>query len=170
MNFITKTPDALRFSIIQDPMLLSPTIGELIGESDASLLAYLHKVLPPSEEEMRNLRAQQRRQSPGVGYDQNGQPPPEEKTFAFYTVTRNIGSLALDHPNQGMDTPTYLTSWSRVAGQVVDVGIRREGNGTWTLYLGFGTIREAWLSAMLAPAWVEHGRRWYTYVATSKWS
>ena len=121
-------------------MSISPTIGELIGESDASLLAYLHKVLPPSAEEMKDLRAQQRRESPGVAYDHNGQPPPEEKTYAHYTVTRNIGSLALDHPYQGMDTPTYLTSWTRVAGQVIDVGLRRETNNTWTLYLGFSTI------------------------------
>ena len=142
----------------------------MADDSDATLLRYLHTALPPTYHEMVNLRAQQRTNSPVLAYDFNGTPPPEEKSYAHYIVTRNIGSMDLPYPYVGIDVPTFLVEWSTVVGKAVDIGLRREADGTWALFQGFSTIWEAWLAGILAPAWVEPGRRWVTSMATSRWS
>ena len=69
------------------------------------------------------LREQQRLRSPGLAYDFCGSPPPEEKSYATYIMTLNIGSLDLPHPNNEVDVPTLLIEWSAVVGKAVDVGL-----------------------------------------------
>ena len=90
-----------------------------------------------------------------------GLPPVEEQVHLYYIVIYNLQSVRC--PALAM-----LVSIMYPFRSVLDASTRPDGEG-YALYLGFEMIDEAYRVGLAMPWWVSATRRWYTYVAASRW-
>ena len=125
---------------------------------------------PYSDTEVREIRKHQLQESLGLQHDENGFPPPNEKPYAHYIVIKHVRALTIEYPNQegAIGVAPYLGKWFSPVGPIIDLSVLREKD-SWTIYVGFPTVQQAWIAGLTAPSWVTPDSRWCAFIAKSRW-